>query len=162
MSNASGVLNGCTLACNPFVGSPGAGDGYVGDPAWQTTWATQGTQTEGNVAATTVSDETYLFWAHLMLANLIGGVTSQGINSVTPYAWGTTHPAAKIAGGFVIGYANESSSAPGNSGGNCANGNNNGNNGNCRNFRRMATGLFSRYCQPRPRGPEQRRRARRL
>lgn len=34
MSNASGVLNGCTLECNPFVGSPGAGGGNVVDPAW--------------------------------------------------------------------------------------------------------------------------------
>jgi prepilin-type N-terminal cleavage/methylation domain-containing protein len=142
MNGAVNRLVGCTPGCSPFVGSPGAGDSMVGDPAWQTTWAAQGAVTAGNAATTSVGQETYLFWDHLMLANLIGQVTSQGVNKPTLYAWGVTHPAAKIGGGFVVGYADGSSSAPGNSGGNCGNGNNNGNNGNCRGVPSNGNGLI--------------------
>jgi hypothetical protein len=60
--------------------------------------------TVGNAIPASNFSETYLFWTHLLLANLINGVTADGVNSPTRYAWGVTHPAAKIGGGFIDGY----------------------------------------------------------
>ncbi|MEZ0260920.1 MAG: type II secretion system protein, partial [Alphaproteobacteria bacterium] len=131
MYGASSRITGCTAGCSPFVSS--AGDSRIGSPVWEDSWAAQGVATTGSTAPSSVSSETYLFWTHLMLANLIGGVTADGINNVKNYEWGNTHPAAKIGGGFVVGYAGVSAGgAPGHSGRNCGNGNNNGNGGNCR------------------------------
>lgn len=134
MYGAANRLVGCTIGCTPFTAS--SGNRIVGDPVWQTAWQSQGTATLGAVASTSFSQETYLFWTHLMLANLIGGVTADGILRPVTYTWGQTHPASKLGGGFIVGYAGVTAggagSAPGNSGRNCGNGNNAGNNGNCR------------------------------
>ena len=43
--------------------------------------------------------ETIQFWKHLVLANLITGVPADAA-TVAPFAWGDTHPAASIGGGF--------------------------------------------------------------
>ncbi|MDF3023994.1 MAG: hypothetical protein K0R10_1355 [Alphaproteobacteria bacterium] len=51
------------------------------------------------------SDETVLFWQHLLAADLISGVTDSAIHSPTPLAWGITMPASPTGGGFVVGYA---------------------------------------------------------
>ena len=132
MRFADSRLPGCNTGCAPFV--PASGNGIVGDPTWQSSWTTQGVATLGNAAGTSFTQETYLFWTHLAVANLIVGVTPRSIDSPRPYEWGVTHPSARIGGGFVVGYAGAGAGggAPGNSGQNCGNGNNSGNNGNCR------------------------------
>jgi prepilin-type N-terminal cleavage/methylation domain-containing protein len=108
MVGAGARLVGCPGAagagCNPLAAN--AGDGIIGAQNWSTAWGLQGTATKGNGGATAQADETYLFWNHLQLANLIGGVTSDGLNAATNFSWNTTHPAAKIGGGFVVGYDN--------------------------------------------------------
>ena len=43
--------------------------------------------------------EPVLFWTHLLKAELITGVTDAALTT-DPVAWGATHPAAKIGGGF--------------------------------------------------------------
>lgn len=132
MRSANQKLPGCNAGCAPLYSA--AGNQIVGDPQWQSAWATQGVATLGNTAGTSFTQETYLFWTHLAVANLIVGVTPRSIDSPMPYEWGVTHPSARIGGGFVVGYAGAAANggAPGNSGRNCGNGNNAGNNGNCR------------------------------
>jgi len=52
-----------------------------------------------------VDGEKYLFWSHLLLANLIGGVTTDGLRTAgTAFSFNVTHPAAKIGGGLIVGY----------------------------------------------------------
>lgn len=125
-------LPGCNTGCTPYLTD--SGNGIIGSPTWQSTWASQGVATLGNAPGTSSTQETYLFWAHLVTANLISGVSAKGVDSPLGYEWGVTHPAARIGGGFVVGFAGASTSggAPGNSGQNCGNGNNAGNNGACR------------------------------
>ncbi len=141
LANAGSKLPGCNAGCDPFVGVGGASNNRVGDPNWAANWNTQGLVTTGAVAPTSFSQETYLFWTHLALADLIQGVTKQSITTATPYAFGMTHPITKIGGGFVVGYGDGVNLAPGNSGNNCGNGNNNGNNGNCRGIGYKGNGL---------------------
>jgi prepilin-type N-terminal cleavage/methylation domain-containing protein len=115
MLNAGTRLVGCPPAgtgvgCNPKVtgtANADAGDGIVGDGAWSTggTFAAPTTtKTGGTGGAGDVSGETYLFWSHLLLANLIGGITTDGLNTATPFAFDVTQPSAKIGGGFIVGY----------------------------------------------------------
>jgi prepilin-type N-terminal cleavage/methylation domain-containing protein len=105
MSDASTRIVGCTTACDAITGVGNAGNNVVGSTTWATTFGAQGTTTTGG-AATAVGDETYLFWLHLLKANLIGGVTDEGMTTATAFKFGSTHPQAKIAGGFVVGYDN--------------------------------------------------------
>lgn len=132
MRYATQRIPGCNTGCTPYPTD--AGNGMVGSPVWQATWTTQGVATLGNVQGTSSTQETYLFWTHLVAADLISGVTPNAVVSPLRYEWGVTHPAARVGGGFIVGYAGASTTggAPGNSGQNCGNGNNNGNNGNCR------------------------------
>ncbi len=53
------------------------------------------------VNETSATAETAQFWHHLLLADLISGVTTSGV-----LAWGETNPAAKIGGGYTIGHGN--------------------------------------------------------
>lgn len=55
----------------------------------------------GSNQSAAAADETRLFWRHLLLADLITGVT-QG----TVVAFGETHPSARLGGGFAIGHGN--------------------------------------------------------
>jgi prepilin-type N-terminal cleavage/methylation domain-containing protein len=120
MTNAGTRLVGCPgalgLNCNPFVGNPGAGDGIVGLPTWSAAWGAPGygVATTGG-AAGNVDDERYLFWSHLLLANLIGGVTSDGLGAATNYGFDVTQPSVKLGGGFQVGY-NNGVLQPGNAG----------------------------------------------
>ncbi|MEZ0226656.1 MAG: prepilin-type N-terminal cleavage/methylation domain-containing protein [Alphaproteobacteria bacterium] len=93
---ATSRLIGCVLASNCYDGD---GDGVIGTASTNYSHDNQG----GTIAAPAI--ETTMYWKHLALANLIGGV---GPNS-DPLApvWGGTHPAAKIAGGFHVVDANE-------------------------------------------------------
>jgi len=109
MSGAGTRLVGCptVAACNPFVGSPGAGDGIVGNPLYYSL----GPAVPGalGVVGTTlapgvVNDETYLYWSHMLLANLIGDVTTAGLGAATAFSFGVTHPNVKLGGGFQVNY----------------------------------------------------------
>jgi prepilin-type N-terminal cleavage/methylation domain-containing protein len=113
MLNAGTRLVGCPGAlgagCNPFVvAAPTvgtAGDTIVGTTNWSTGWgAPATTSTAGNTGAVNVDGERYLFWAHLLLSNLIGGINADGLNAATPYSFDKTNPSAKIGGGFIVGY----------------------------------------------------------
>jgi len=106
MANAATRIPGCTASCNPLAGAGNAGDGVVGAVAYATTWATQAVATTVAPAAYTDATETHLFWTHLLLSDLIAGVTNAQLTAGSTSAWGETHPGAKIGGGFVIGYGN--------------------------------------------------------
>lgn len=101
MSDADTRIVGCN-GCNAATGVGNAGNNVVGSTTWATAFGAQGTATVNG----DVNDETYLFWLTLLKANLIGGVTDEGMATSIPYAFGKTHPQAKIAGGFVVGYDN--------------------------------------------------------
>jgi prepilin-type N-terminal cleavage/methylation domain-containing protein len=113
MPLAQARLQGCTAGCTNTTAiaalTGGVGDGIVGTANWAATaggpWAAQiGAAAIGGTAAqATVAAETWQFWNHLLMANLISGVTDEVIRAATLPAWGTTHPAAKIAGGFIVG-----------------------------------------------------------
>ena len=53
--------------------------------------------------------ETTLFWTHLLLADLLGGLTNAAIQDGTFAGWGDTHPGAKIGGGFTVAHSGGSS-----------------------------------------------------
>lgn len=103
MANAQNRIPGCNANCAPLAAS--AGNSIIGAANWGagTNYASQAT------AAVTAppnaeAHETQLYWAHMLLADLISGVTNAAINNQTP-ALGETHPSAKIGGGFVVGFA---------------------------------------------------------
>lgn len=118
MVNASTRIPNCAGAgCNAQAAN-GGGNGIIGNPAWAgaaggvgaagdfTTQATGGTPlTTAVAAAAAQAFETNLFWTHLLLADLISGVTNASV-SAGAMAWGETHPASKLGGGFVVGYGN--------------------------------------------------------
>ncbi len=104
---AENRIPGCNANCNPLVtgNSDGyygdAGDGVVGGRYWADDYNAAPICDSGN---TIFGEETELFWMHLLKANLITGVTDASLSNEIPCAFGTTHPAAKIGGGFIIGY----------------------------------------------------------
>jgi prepilin-type N-terminal cleavage/methylation domain-containing protein len=107
MLNAGTRLVGCPgtagAACNPLAAS--AGDNIVGLSTWSAAWGAPGiVTTSGTTAPSNVDAERYLFWSHLLLANLIGGINADGLSTATGFAFGATNPEAKIGGGFVVGY----------------------------------------------------------
>jgi prepilin-type N-terminal cleavage/methylation domain-containing protein len=115
MLNAGTRLVGCPpagtgIACNPKVtgtANADAGDGIVGNGAWSAAGAfgaPASTKTGGPAGGVDVDSERYLFWSHLLLANLIGGITTDGLNNATTFALDVTNPSAKIGGGFEVGY----------------------------------------------------------
>ncbi len=105
MPNASTKLTGCNANCNPLAAN--AGDGVIGSPTYTAAggWAAIAV-TASNTAPAAVGDETWLFWQHLSLANLIGGVTSSYLNTAAiALQNGITHPSAKVGGGFIAAYS---------------------------------------------------------
>jgi len=88
MANAATRLPNCVAACNSTDAGPG--NGIVG--------TVNGVAT----AQAAVTNEPTLFWTHLLLANLISGVTPEVITTpaTAPIAWGESHPGARINGGF--------------------------------------------------------------
>lgn len=120
--NASTRIAGCAgdNSCNPSTGAtPNAGDGIFGSNVWSTTGAwgaqfhTAAAAINDAAAQTTVAAEPVLFWTHLLAADLISGVSSQGLSTPTPAQWGLTHPAAKIGGGFIVGHSSTAATLPG-------------------------------------------------
>lgn len=92
MANADSRLPGCTGSCNAAAAN--IGDSLIG--------------TVGNVTAhqAVANSETVLFWSHMLLTNLISGVTGDvainGAFNNGSAAWGESHPAARIGGGFHV------------------------------------------------------------
>ena len=83
------------------------GNGLVGPVAWDLT-ASQASGAIANPAAAEV-DETTLFWGEIAAAGLLSGITYTGDALGAGLArFGTTHPVARVGGGFIVGNANGS------------------------------------------------------
>lgn len=108
MRNASERVPGCTNATNcPAAGAgAGNGDSLVSDGG-------NGHTTVVWSSDITTWNESFLFWKHLVLADLITGVTTDA--DIANLAWGESHPAAKVGGGFEFFY--DSAMASGGGGG---------------------------------------------
>ncbi len=100
MVNADTRIPNCNSNCVVALATAaadGAGDSLVGltagvgDAQTGTSPALQGN----------AEDETLLFWTELLLADLVAGISDAAINGGDA-AWGETHPAAKIGGGFHV------------------------------------------------------------
>jgi len=107
MLNAGTRLVGCPpagtgVACNPAAAT--AGNNIVGLDTWSTAWGAPGITATTTTAPTNVDAERYLFWAHLLLANLIGGINADGLSTAQTFSFGITNPEAKVGGGFIVGY----------------------------------------------------------
>lgn len=100
MADASQIPS-CNINCNPLKDS--AGDSIIGDRHFGSTLKSG--LTTSTTPPSSINDETILFWQHLLLADLISGVTDSAIQKPVKLAWGETMPAARIGGGFVVGYA---------------------------------------------------------
>jgi len=112
LTSGSTRVKGCTTACD----SANGGDNIVGDSTFDSSYDLSSLTTGASAAAgaATKADEGWLFWQEMMLANLTGGVTAEGVATAgTAYAWGITHPAAKIGGGFIAAYLTGANSLPG-------------------------------------------------
>lgn len=104
MRNAASRLPNCNNNCTPHADS--SNDNIIGLPEWGEDWAAQAGLTV-NLPAASAADETVLFWAHLTLSDMIGGVNNAAIRSGNErVAWTHTHPASPIGGGFVVGFLN--------------------------------------------------------
>lgn len=101
-------IPGCPGASSSCEADPAAsttGDGNVGLPGRPTRHQTAGGQP--------AERETVLFWSHLLLSGLISGVTDAYVSSAAPViAWGDTHPAAPVGGGFHVKDADGGTSDP--------------------------------------------------
>jgi prepilin-type N-terminal cleavage/methylation domain-containing protein len=102
MLNAATRIPGCNgvAACQAVAAGPApaavAGDNKVG----ATSWSTAGAWVDLSANTT----ENTLFWTHMMLAGIIGGVSSDAITAAGVTGWGKTHPAGKFNGtGYIIG-----------------------------------------------------------
>lgn len=109
MPNTENRLPGCTSACEPVGGAGNAGNGIIGDPGWGSNdFAAQVRDPMDGSDPTVVGQETQLFWVHLLKADLISGVTDSPLRSGGQLAWGDSHPAGRIGGGFVVGFGDGS------------------------------------------------------
>jgi len=107
MPSADTRVPNCVTACNPATGAGLAGNSIIGLPGWagSGTPAFAAQLTAGMpLTHTAANDETGLFWMHLLLSDLISGVTDSALRAVTVPAWGETHPSARSGGGFVVGF----------------------------------------------------------
>ena len=91
----------CNVNCSPLKDT--AGDNIIGDRQFGSTL--KSSPTAFSAPATSVNDETALFWQHLLLSDLIREVRDSTLQKPTTLAWGETMPAAHAGGGFVVGYA---------------------------------------------------------
>lgn len=106
MVGANERIPGCTATSCTYTATTG-GNGIVGLPAWAANWNPQVTTALGG-GTMTEAGETQMFWTHLLLADLISGITNAPLRAGGQLAWGESHPAAKIGGGFVAGFADGS------------------------------------------------------
>jgi prepilin-type N-terminal cleavage/methylation domain-containing protein len=105
----------CTANCNPVAAT--AGNSIIGAPGWGAgAFASQSPAAGMAKPPTVVGEETNLYWQHLLLSDLISGVTDSAIAAVPAGAiapaWGETHPSARLGGGFIVGY-NDGTAGPG-------------------------------------------------
>lgn len=107
MTGADERVPGCTVAACQHTSGAGGGNGIVGEDDWADTWNPQVTTSLDGVTIDEAG-ETQMFWTHLLLADLISGITNAPLRNGGQLAWGESHPAAKIGGGFVAGFANGS------------------------------------------------------
>ena len=92
MANATDRLAGCEAGAANFC-SDGNGNSLVGE-----------IQTNGNNAADVSGDnENTQFWKHLALADLITGIQTNA--DPDDPAWGESHPASSLRGGYQVYYA---------------------------------------------------------
>jgi len=99
MRDATTRLPGCTAAANCFDGD---GDWHIG------TATSNYSHDDQSASASLPAVETTMFWKHLADANLISGVDPTS-DPLKP-AWGSTHPASKLSGGFHVLWAIETGS----------------------------------------------------
>jgi prepilin-type N-terminal cleavage/methylation domain-containing protein len=98
--NARARITNCTAATNCANGDGnsmvGLGSWYAANngslPNWQT-----------NLMG---APETVQFWKHLALADLITGINIASPTTTTSQAWGQTHPASSLRGGYELYYDN--------------------------------------------------------
>lgn len=101
MANAQQRIPNCAAAlCNPAIAAS-AGDSIVGTAAAAVNIGQANAAANSGGLLGTVANETVLFWLHLLKADLIAGVSDAAITAGTA-AWGETHPAGKIGGGFRV------------------------------------------------------------
>lgn len=103
MPNTVNRLPGCAgNICEP--GGPGSGNSIVGLQNWGAGGFLPQTTAAGTGSFTAETDEAQLFWVHLLKADLIAGVTDSPTRGGGQLAWGDSHPAGRIGGGFVAGF----------------------------------------------------------
>lgn len=96
MRDATSRLPGCNAAAKCYDGN---GDNRLG------TVTTNYSHDDQSASTSLPAVETAMFWKHLADANLISGVDPNS-DPAQP-AWGNTHPASKLAGGFHVLWATE-------------------------------------------------------
>lgn len=103
LATAAERIPGCNQNCTPFIN--GRSNDIIGRANWADDWETQ-TDATAHAPAASENDETVLFWTHLMLSGLIGGVNTKWLYSETPLsiAWNETHPSTPTGGGYIVGY----------------------------------------------------------
>ncbi len=102
MANAQNRIPNCAnVRCNPPVGAATSGDSIVGLTTANAINVTQASAGNGGLLASAAA-ETVLFWLHLLKADLIAGVSDAALIATSTAAWGETHPAGKIGGGFRV------------------------------------------------------------
>lgn len=104
MANAQQRLPNCNnVRCNPTAGAATSGDSIVGLAAALSDAVNVSQASAGNGGLMAAPQmETVLFWLHLLKADLISGVSDAALNAASAAAWGETHPAGKIGGGFRV------------------------------------------------------------
>lgn len=91
LPGCTGAPSSCTAA---VVNGSVLGDNKVGSSTWNGTSAAQNANTS----------ETELFWTHLLLSDLISGVTTAPIQGAAVQAFGAQVPASRFPpGGFIVG-----------------------------------------------------------
>lgn len=110
MLSASARIPNCTVACDPLPAS--GGNSILGPYGWMSAPATVQAITIANTTQTNERAEATLYWTHMLLADLISGVSTRPLTAAVAPAWGETHPAARINGGFVPGWG-DGSALPG-------------------------------------------------
>lgn len=91
MRNATSRIPGCTAATLCLDGD---GNSIIGAVFTNSGW------NQDQSGAGFPNEETTQFWKHLVLADLITGITTDA-NPANP-AWGETHPAGKVGGGWHV------------------------------------------------------------
>lgn len=96
LKGAGSKIPGCpdTAACEADPSAATTGDGKIGIP---------GGIALGQTEQSAPERETQLFWTHLYLSDLIIGITDTAVSGTPPaIAWGQSHPAAPVGGGFHV------------------------------------------------------------